>query len=68
MALASALKHHGGDNPSFEVDLYEGESVISEIGAGINLWPRTWEVMGKLGLAEELRAFLSGPLDDTPRA
>ncbi|KAF5310166.1 hypothetical protein D9619_010218 [Psilocybe cf. subviscida] len=67
LTLASALNHHGGDNPSFEVDLYEGESIISEIGAGINLWPRTWEVMGSLGLAEELRPFLTGPLDDTPR-
>ncbi|KAI0919700.1 hypothetical protein AcW1_003116 [Taiwanofungus camphoratus] len=42
------------------VDIYESAAMFAEIGAGIGLWPRVWEVMKSLGLNEDLQAIGSG--------
>ncbi|KAF9261124.1 salicylate hydroxylase [Marasmius fiardii PR-910] len=40
---------------SISVSIYERGSEVSTLGAGIGMWPRTWEILRKLGLAEELK-------------
>ena len=37
-----------------QIDLYEAGPEITTVGAGISVWPRTWEVMRYLGLYDEL--------------
>ncbi|KIY46831.1 hypothetical protein FISHEDRAFT_46510, partial [Fistulina hepatica ATCC 64428] len=58
LTLAIALSKY----PDIDVDIYEGASKISEIGAGIGLWPRPWCIIEELGLARELLATT----DDRP--
>ncbi|KAF8148009.1 salicylate hydroxylase [Crassisporium funariophilum] len=50
-----------------DVDIYEASSNISAIGAGINFWPRSWEIMKNIGLESTLVKFLAAPPDDTTR-
>ena len=40
-----------------EINLYEQAAQITEIGAGITVWPRTWELLKSLGLGEDLIAL-----------
>ncbi len=56
-----------GCGRNFELDIYEGATYISEIGAGINFWPRTWEIMKSLGLDHELARMLPQVPDNSPR-
>jgi len=63
LALSSALKV----GPEIKVDIYEASSHISEIGAGINMWKRTWEILRSIGLGDTLLKFLPRPPDDISR-
>ncbi|OBZ74451.1 Salicylate hydroxylase [Grifola frondosa] len=36
------------------VDIYESASQFTEIGAGIGMWPRVWELIKALGLEDQL--------------
>ncbi|KAF8180860.1 salicylate hydroxylase [Pholiota molesta] len=56
-----------GSESNVEVDLYESASVISEIGAGITLWPRVWKIMKAIDLGEKLERFLPRPPDNSTR-
>ena len=40
--------------PDIQVDVYEAAKVFSEIGAGIGLWPRSRDIIERLGLANAL--------------
>ncbi|KAF8159235.1 salicylate hydroxylase [Crassisporium funariophilum] len=40
--------------PDIEVEIFEGAEKLAELGAGIGLFSRTWEVIKKLDLEEEL--------------
>lgn len=66
LTLSSALGILGRGR-NFELDIYEGATHISEIGAGINFWPRTWEIMKSLGLDHELARMLPHVPDNNPR-
>ncbi|KJA15142.1 hypothetical protein HYPSUDRAFT_92085 [Hypholoma sublateritium FD-334 SS-4] len=50
-----------------EIYIYESAASISEIGAGITLWPRVWEIMNAIDLGQGLLQFLQCPPDDTAR-
>lgn len=50
LLLAVALSRH----PDIQVDVYEGADSLTEPGAGVGLWPRTWKIMDALDLQEEL--------------
>ncbi|KAF9560792.1 salicylate hydroxylase [Agrocybe pediades] len=43
---------------NLHIDIYEAASSVWEIGAGINVWPRTWDVFKALGLEESLLGLL----------
>ncbi|KZT01928.1 FAD/NAD(P)-binding domain-containing protein [Laetiporus sulphureus 93-53] len=47
------------------VDIYESTASFTEIGAGIGLWPRPWEIMQALGLESDLLSIsdTSGSLE-----
>ena len=53
MTLAIALAKLA---PHLEVDIYEAAQGYSFVGAGIGMWPRTWDVLQKLGLSEALHS------------
>lgn len=46
--------------PAMNIDVYEAASAFGEIGLGIGMWPRTWEVLERLGLEEEFDAIVCG--------
>ncbi|KIK66776.1 hypothetical protein GYMLUDRAFT_69871 [Collybiopsis luxurians FD-317 M1] len=52
---------------NIQVDLYEQAHRITEIGTGITVWPRTWEILKSLGLEEQLKAQLPEEPDDKPK-
>ena len=51
-----------------KIDIYEASSHISEIGAGIGMWKRPWEILKSIGLEDTLLKFLLRPPDDVSRA
>ena len=61
-ALVALSKEH-----NLDVDIYESAACISEIGAGITLWPRVWEIMNAIDLGKGLLQFLQRAPDDTAR-
>lgn len=40
--------------PNVDVHVYEKDKVLREVGAGINIGPNSWNVMGLLGVAGTL--------------
>ncbi|KAL6299978.1 hypothetical protein BKA93DRAFT_819684 [Sparassis latifolia] len=54
LALASTLGRYEHPDFPLEVHLYEAAKVISTIGAGISVWPRTWRVLELLGLRDQV--------------
>ncbi|KAJ4481052.1 hypothetical protein J3R30DRAFT_2395837 [Lentinula aciculospora] len=63
LTCAVALK----DCPNIELDLYEQAAHITEIGAGITVWPRTWMCLKSLGLERDLLAILPEEYSDEPK-
>lgn len=59
LTCAIALK----DCRWLEVDLYESASILTEIGAGITLWHRTWTILKNLGLEKDFLEIT----DEKPR-
>jgi len=42
----------------FDIDIFEAAPEFSEVGAGINIWPRTWEIFKSIGLDKSLANLL----------
>ncbi|OBZ71586.1 Salicylate hydroxylase [Grifola frondosa] len=51
LTFALSLHKTGAD---VEVNIYESASKFTEIGAGIGIWPRVWEIIKSLGLEDDL--------------
>ncbi|KAL1749297.1 hypothetical protein HDZ31DRAFT_59581 [Schizophyllum fasciatum] len=56
LALVLAMQRFC-DMSKFSVHIYEGATQISQIGAGITVWPRTIEMLRELGMGEDFAAF-----------
>ena len=56
--MAAVLNKFSGD---IKVDVYESAAAFSNVGAGINLWRRTYRIMEILGLSDELRMLAMEP-------
>ena len=54
--MATALTRMSSERKDIHVDIYESAREFAEIGAGIGIWPRGWEVIRSLGLEDDLRA------------
>ncbi|KII86083.1 hypothetical protein PLICRDRAFT_165768 [Plicaturopsis crispa FD-325 SS-3] len=44
--------------PDIEVDIYEATAHFGEVGAGIGIWPRTWDILEKLGVHTDLEQLV----------
>lgn len=55
MAFAISLAKCEAD---VDVDIYEGTAQFSEIGAGLAMWARVWDIMRLLGLEDDLKQRL----------
>jgi salicylate hydroxylase len=49
--LTAALQHMDKDK-KLQVQVYEAAPLLAEIGAGINLWLRSWEILRAIDLEE----------------
>ncbi|KAH7915889.1 hypothetical protein BJ138DRAFT_1122229 [Hygrophoropsis aurantiaca] len=47
------------------IDLYEAQSEITTVGAGISIWRRTMEIMQELGLDEDIAKVATRPANPT---
>ncbi|KAH9476308.1 Salicylate hydroxylase [Psilocybe cubensis] len=66
LTLSSALRQ-SVKNGDMKVVVYEAAAEISEIGAGINFWPRSWNIFKDLGLDQSLLQILPKEPDDSTR-
>ena len=59
--MTASLSHLNilNDQEVIHVDLYESAQALTEIGAGITVWPRTWDILKRLGMES---AMLEGKL------
>lgn len=48
-------------NNNIKIDIYEASQAYTEIGAGVGLWKRSWEVYEKLGLSDQLAKICQDP-------
>ncbi|KAJ3727753.1 hypothetical protein C8R42DRAFT_638875 [Lentinula raphanica] len=63
LTCAVALK----DCANIELDIYEQATQITEIGAGITVWPRTWGVLKSMGLENDLLEILPEGFSEEPK-
>lgn len=66
LTLAVALNAFDKDH-KFAVDIYEATPELSEIGAGINVWPRIWQILKEIGLEHTLVPLFDHVPDLEPR-
>ena len=66
LTLSAALRFLGNEH-NLEIHIYEAASNIAEIGVGINVWPRSWHIMEKIGLKDKLLDLLFETPDDSMR-
>ncbi|KAH9474777.1 Salicylate hydroxylase [Psilocybe cubensis] len=58
LAMAVALSHLKVDE-HLQIDIYESTGKLTQIGAGIMIWPRGWEIIQSLGLEASLAQKMS---------
>ncbi|KAH9478749.1 Salicylate hydroxylase [Psilocybe cubensis] len=58
MAIGVAMSNLKLDNV-FQVDIYESTAKLTQVGAGITIWPRGWEILKNMGLEASLVERLS---------
>ncbi|KAF8900762.1 hypothetical protein CPB84DRAFT_1847209 [Gymnopilus junonius] len=58
LTLSVALGAMKKEKSNLEISIYEASTCISNIGAGIDFWPRTWKIMKSIGLQEDLLRLL----------
>ncbi|KAM5533711.1 hypothetical protein V8D89_012584 [Ganoderma adspersum] len=61
LTLAVALSRF----PDIQVDVYEAAGQFREIGAGVMIWARTWEILSLLGMAEAFSRIAHAPPDES---
>ncbi|GLB41440.1 putative salicylate hydroxylase [Lyophyllum shimeji] len=49
-----------------DVEVYEAATELAEVGAGIGIFPRAWEVIRRLGLEDELLQYTDVKPEDGP--
>jgi salicylate hydroxylase len=64
--LTAALRHLDKEK-RLDVRVYEATPVLGEIGAGINLWLRSWEILKRIDLEETFLKMMEEPPTDKAR-
>ncbi|KAI0355681.1 FAD/NAD-P-binding domain-containing protein [Trametes cingulata] len=59
LTLAVALSRYR----DIRVDVYEAAEQFREIGAGVMIWARTWEILSLLGMAQDFSRIAHAPPD-----
>ncbi|TBU25153.1 FAD/NAD(P)-binding domain-containing protein [Dichomitus squalens] len=59
LTLAVALSKY----PDIQVDVYEATGQFKEIGAGVMIYARTWEILSLLGMAQDFSRIAHAPPD-----
>ena len=60
--MAVALSRY----PDIQVDVYEAAGQFKEIGAGVMIWARTWEILSLLGMADDFARIAHATPDPAP--
>lgn len=47
--------------PNIQVDIYESTAQISPFGAGLGIWPRAWDILETIGVADDLKKVAGIP-------
>lgn len=55
LALATFLASKGATG--LTIDMYEANPSLTELGAGVGVWLRTWRILSSAGLAEGLQGI-----------
>ena len=53
-------------SPATQVNIYESTDKLTDVGVGIGMFPRVWEIVRFLGLEDDLLE-VTGTSKDTPR-
>ncbi|KAL1742879.1 hypothetical protein HDZ31DRAFT_83807 [Schizophyllum fasciatum] len=56
LSVVLALQKYCTNSGALQIDVYDAATELTEIGAGITLWPRTVAVLRELGIADGLGA------------
>lgn len=48
---------------NIDVQVYEAAERFKEIGAGVMIWTRTWQIIERMGLADEFSKISHAPPD-----
>ena len=51
---------------SIQLDVYEAAAQFKEIGAGVMIWARTWEILSLLGMSEDFARIAHARPDKSP--
>ncbi|KAI0745659.1 FAD/NAD(P)-binding domain-containing protein [Earliella scabrosa] len=62
LTLAVALSRYA----DIQVDVYEAAAQFKEIGAGVMIWARTWEILSLLGMSEDFARIAHARPDKSP--
>ena len=65
LTLASTLGKYSTPDMAVQVDIYEADPEVRTVGAGITVWPRTWDVMRHLSLYDQLQDVSVGASQTT---
>ena len=63
LVLAVSLQKY---SPSTQVDIYESTNELAEVGVGISMFPRVWEIFRDLELEDSLLE-VTGTTREAPR-
>ena len=47
--------------PHIQVDIYESTHELTEVGAGIGMFTRVWEILQTLDIEEDLLSIMGNP-------
>ncbi|EJD06331.1 FAD/NAD-binding domain-containing protein [Fomitiporia mediterranea MF3/22] len=63
LALATflATSSKSARSPNIDVHIYEAAPSLTEIGAGVGVWLRTWRILSSAGLSEDMKSIALPP-------
>ncbi|KAH9945236.1 FAD/NAD-P-binding domain-containing protein [Epithele typhae] len=66
LTLAITLHRYNAPGTNLQVDIYESDPEVRTAGAGITVWPRTWDVLKNLNMYDQLKEVAVQSRDTRP--
>ena len=66
LTAAIAISRFSSERKDIHIDLYEAVGEVTEVGAGVGMFPRPWSIMKALGIDKELRKLDNMPKEGDP--